>query len=153
MPSVGICFAGFYPNRCSCGVAPLLRGFRLDDLTSTNCQYCFAFATLANDAVRILHERNPEVIVDGEMQVDAAVVEDLLKKRYPFSRLNGPANVLIFPDLNSANTGYKLLMRLGGAQAIGPILVGMNRPVHVLQRIVAFLRCGIQEVANLVHER
>jgi len=86
------------------------------------------------DAVRILHERNPEIMVDGEMQVDPAVVEDLLKKRYPFSRLNGPANVLIFPDLNSANTGYKLLMRLGGAQAIGPILVGMNRPVHVLQR-------------------
>jgi malate dehydrogenase (oxaloacetate-decarboxylating)(NADP+) len=86
------------------------------------------------EAARTLQEREPDLMVDGEMQVDPAVMEDLLRKRYPFSRLKGPANVLIFPDLNAANIGYKLLMRLGGAQAIGPILVGMDRPVHVLQR-------------------
>jgi malate dehydrogenase (oxaloacetate-decarboxylating)(NADP+) len=86
------------------------------------------------EAVGILHAREPDLMVDGEMQVDAAVTEELLRGRYSFSRLTNPANVLIFPDLNSANIGYKLLMRLGGAQAIGPILVGMNRPVHVLQR-------------------
>jgi len=85
-------------------------------------------------ATRILHERMPELMVDGEMQVDVAVVEEQLLRRYPFSRLNAAANVLIFPDLNSANMGYKLLMRLGGAQAIGPILVGMRKAVHVLQR-------------------
>lgn len=85
-------------------------------------------------AVRILHEREPELAVDGEMQADTAVVESLLRDRYPFSKLQSTANVLIFPDLNAANTTYKLLMRLGGAHAVGPILVGMARPVHVLQR-------------------
>lgn len=64
---------------------------------------------------------------------DTAVVESLLRARYPFSRLKGPANVLVFPDLNAANICYELLARLGGAQAIGPILVGMAKPVPVLQ--------------------
>jgi malate dehydrogenase (oxaloacetate-decarboxylating)(NADP+) len=86
------------------------------------------------EAVRLLHETEPELMVDGEMQADTAVSESILKERYPFSRLRAAANVLVFPDLNAANITYKLLMRLGGAQAIGPILVGMARPVHVLQR-------------------
>ena len=86
------------------------------------------------EAVRLLHERRPELPVDGEMQADTAVVESILQQTYPFSRLQGPANVLIFPDLNSANICYKLLDRLGGAQAIGPILVGLAAPIHVLQR-------------------
>ncbi|MDP9145187.1 MAG: NADP-dependent malic enzyme [Actinomycetota bacterium] len=85
-------------------------------------------------AVRILQERRPELPVDGEMQADTAVVEQILTQTYPFSRLQGPANVLIFPDLNSGNICYKLLARLGGAQAIGPILVGLAAPIHVLQR-------------------
>ena len=86
------------------------------------------------EAVRLLHAREPDLIADGEMQADTAVVESLLQSRYPFSRLQKRANVLIFPDLDAANIAYKLLIRLGGAQAIGPILVGMNRPVQVLQR-------------------
>jgi len=85
------------------------------------------------EAVRLLHARHPKLAVDGEMAADVAVMESMLG-RYPFSRLQKPANVLVFPDLNSANTSYKLLQRLGGAQAIGPILVGMAKPVHVLQR-------------------
>jgi malate dehydrogenase (oxaloacetate-decarboxylating)(NADP+) len=85
-------------------------------------------------AVDLLHEREPALQVDGEMQVDTAVVERILTRTYPFSRLRGAANVLIFPNLDAANVGYKLLDRLGGAQAIGPILVGMAQPVHVLQR-------------------
>jgi malate dehydrogenase (oxaloacetate-decarboxylating)(NADP+) len=85
-------------------------------------------------AVALLHEREPDLQVDGEMQADTAVVEQVLTTRYPFARLKGPANVLIFPGLDAANIAYKLLDRLGGAQAIGPILVGMARPVHVLQR-------------------
>ena len=85
-------------------------------------------------AVKLLQERRPELAVDGEMQADTAVVESILTGAYPFSRLQGPANVLIFPDLDSANICYKLLARLGGAQAIGPILVGLAAPIHVLQR-------------------
>ena len=85
-------------------------------------------------AVAALHEREPALQVDGEMQADTAVVERILTKTYPFSRLRGPANVLIFPNLDAANISYKLLHRVGGAEAIGPILVGMAQPVHVLQR-------------------
>jgi len=92
-------------------------------------------ATKVQQAVALLHEREPELQVDGEMQADTAVVERILTRVYPFSKLRGPANVLIFPDLNAANIAYKLLARLGDAQAIGPILVGMDRPVHVLQRL------------------
>ena len=72
--------------------------------------------------------------VDGEMQADTAVVEDLLREDYEFSDLNAPANVLVFPNLEAGNIAYKLLQRLGGAEAIGPMLVGMDKPVHVLQR-------------------
>ena len=68
------------------------------------------------------------------MQADTAVVEDILSDTYEFSQLDAPANVLIFPNLESGNIGYKLLQRLGGAAAIGPMLVGMDKPVHVLQR-------------------
>ncbi len=85
-------------------------------------------------AVALLHEREPALQVDGEMQADTAVVERILTKTYPFSKLREPANVLIFPGLDAANISYKLLDRIGGAQAIGPILVGMAQPVHVLQR-------------------
>src|SRR5205809_501374 len=85
-------------------------------------------------AVALLHEREPALQADGEMQADTAVVERILNKTYPFSRLRGTANVLIFPNLDAANIAYKLLDRVGGAQAIGPILVGMAQPVHVLQR-------------------
>jgi malate dehydrogenase (oxaloacetate-decarboxylating)(NADP+) len=87
------------------------------------------------DAVKLLHD-DPEVDfpVDGEMQADTAVVEDILEGTYDFADLDEPANVLIFPNLESGNIGYKLLQRLGGAEAIGPMLVGMDKPVHVMQR-------------------
>ena len=93
-----------------------------------------AAADKVRQAVALLHEREPELQADGEMQADTAVVEQILLGRYAFSRLRGAANVLIFPTLDAANIAYKLLDRLGGAQAIGPILVGMARPVHILQR-------------------
>ena len=85
-------------------------------------------------AVEIVKERAPYLKVDGEMQADTAVVPEILEQNYPFSNFKGQANVLIFPDLNSGNICYKLLTRLGGAEAIGPILMGMKKPVHVLQR-------------------
>jgi malate dehydrogenase (oxaloacetate-decarboxylating)(NADP+) len=86
------------------------------------------------DAVGLLKQHHPELVVDGEMQADTAVVPEILQRNFPFSRLQQQANVLIFPDLDSANIAYKLLWRVGGAEAIGPILLGMARPVHVLQR-------------------
>jgi len=70
--------------------------------------------------------------VDGEMQADTAVVPEISEERYPFSAVKD-ANVLVFPSLESANIAYKLLSRLGNAKAIGPILLGMGAPVHVLQ--------------------
>ncbi|MFC7222478.1 NADP-dependent malic enzyme [Halalkalicoccus sp. GCM10025322] len=87
------------------------------------------------EAARLLR-RDPDVDfpVDGEMQADTAVVEDILNGTYDFADLEEPANVLVFPNLEAGNIGYKLLQRLGGAEAIGPMLVGMDEPVHVLQR-------------------
>src|SRR5512143_353667 len=83
-------------------------------------------------AVELTKARRPDLHVDGEMQADTAVVADLIENRYPFSAVKD-ANVLVFPSLESANIAYKLLARLGKAKAIGPILLGMGAPVHVLQ--------------------
>jgi malate dehydrogenase (oxaloacetate-decarboxylating)(NADP+) len=83
-------------------------------------------------AVEMAKARRPDLQVDGEMQADTAVVADLIENRYPFSAVKD-ANVLVFPSLESANIAYKLLARLGNAKAIGPILLGMGAPVHVLQ--------------------
>lgn len=86
-------------------------------------------------AVRLLKERYPDLCVDGEMQADTAVIPELLNTQYPFSDLSGKGlvNVLIFPDLVSGNIAYKLLQRLGQAEAVGPILVGPEKCIHVLQ--------------------
>ncbi|MCH7887635.1 MAG: NADP-dependent malic enzyme [Candidatus Marinimicrobia bacterium] len=96
------------------------------------------------DAVKIIKHKAPDLIIDGEMNVDAAVVPSVMKENYPFSTLQEEANVLIFPDLASGNIGYKLLMRLGGAEAVGPILVGLEKPVNVLQ-------VGSSEVKDVVN--
>jgi len=85
-------------------------------------------------AVQIIKSRKPNLMVDGEMQADTALVHEIIEGTYPFSDLKKPANILIFPDLQSGNIGYKLMQRIGNADAIGPILMGMRRPVHVLQR-------------------
>jgi malate dehydrogenase (oxaloacetate-decarboxylating)(NADP+) len=84
------------------------------------------------EAVERVRHKRPDIIVDGEMQADAAVVPELIESRYPFSTVKD-ASILVFPDLGSANVSYKLLKRLGGAQTIGPILLGVGAPVHVLQ--------------------
>jgi malate dehydrogenase (oxaloacetate-decarboxylating)(NADP+) len=84
-------------------------------------------------AVEIVRHRAPDLEVDGEMQADTAVTPQLAEENFPFCRIKEGANVLIFPDLQSANAAYKLLQRLGGAEAIGPILMGMRKSVHVLQ--------------------
>ena len=83
------------------------------------------------DAAEIVKAQRPDLKIDGEMQADVAVSPDLMARHYPFSQVSD-ANVLVFPGLASANSSYKLLRELGGAEAIGPILVGMNKPIHVL---------------------
>jgi malate dehydrogenase (oxaloacetate-decarboxylating)(NADP+) len=85
-------------------------------------------------AAERLHHADPALIVDGEVMADLAVSPEVLGQTYPFNRLKGRANVLIFPDLNSANIAYKLLATLGEAQTFGPILMGMSKPVHLLPR-------------------
>ena len=95
-------------------------------------------------AVRLLRERDPSLMVDGEMQADTALDEELLSSAYEFSVLKERANVLIFPNLSAGNIAYKLLHHLGGATAIGPILVGMNQPVHVLER-----GADVQDIVNM----
>jgi malate dehydrogenase (oxaloacetate-decarboxylating)(NADP+) len=84
-------------------------------------------------ATELVKQRNPELMVDGEMMADTAVVPELLAE-YPFSRLREKANVLVFPSLEAGNIAYKLMLRIGGAEALGPILMGLSKPVHVLQR-------------------
>lgn len=98
------------------------------------------------EAVKMIHERFPEIVIDGEMQANFAMNSALLKDNFPFSSLNGaPANVLVFPNLESGNIAYKLLQELGDAEAVGPILLGLNKPVHVLQ-----LGSSVREIVNMV---
>ncbi|MGR3176691.1 MAG: NADP-dependent malic enzyme [Candidatus Anammoxibacter sp.] len=84
-------------------------------------------------ATEIVKKLAPDLIIDGEMDVDMAVIPELRDENYPFCNLKQSANVIIFPDLVSGNIAYKMLKRLGGAEAIGPILMGMKKPVHLLQ--------------------
>ncbi|HEX6537129.1 MAG TPA: NADP-dependent malic enzyme [Gemmatimonadaceae bacterium] len=95
-------------------------------------------------AVQLLRERDPSLVVDGEMQADTALDEHKLHTMYPFSALAERANVLIFPNLSAGNIAYKLLEHLGGATAIGPILVGMRLPVHVLEA-----GADVQDIVNM----
>ncbi|MBZ5578017.1 MAG: NADP-dependent malic enzyme [Acidobacteriia bacterium] len=85
-------------------------------------------------AVDLVRQRAPGLMIDGEMQADTAVVPQIIDETYPFSTLKGGANVLIFPNLEAGNIAYKLLQRIGGAELIGPLLTGLSKPVHVLQR-------------------
>jgi malate dehydrogenase (oxaloacetate-decarboxylating)(NADP+) len=95
-------------------------------------------------AVQLVRQRDPSLMVDGEMQADTALDEETLRGSYPFSTLDERANVLIFPNLSAGNIAYKLLNHLGGATAIGPILVGMNKPVHVLEQ-----GADVEEIVNM----
>jgi malate dehydrogenase (oxaloacetate-decarboxylating)(NADP+) len=95
-------------------------------------------------AVKLVKEADPTLMIDGEMMADTAVTPEIIEETYAFSKLRGGANVLIFPDLTSANTCYKLLRRIGGAETIGPILMGMSKPVHVLQR-----GAEVEEIVNI----
>ena len=97
------------------------------------------------NAVQILKDRNVDFAFDGEMQADAAIVEAIGVKKAPDSKVAGTANVLIFPDLQSGNIGYKLVQRFAGAAAHGPIVQGLNQPVNDLSR-----GCSVEDISNLV---
>ena len=98
------------------------------------------------ETTKILHEKYPDMIVDGDMQANFALNESLLADNFPFSALKGiPANTLIFPNLESGNIAYKLLQEIGGAEAVGPILLGLKKPVHVLQ-----LGSSVREIVNMI---
>ena len=95
-------------------------------------------------ATEIVKKRRPDLEIDGEMQADTAVVPEILNGNYDFSNLKGKSNVLIFPNLESGNIAYKLMHRLGGAEAIGPILMGVSKSIHVLQR-----NCEVNDIVNM----
>ena len=95
-------------------------------------------------AVELLHKADPTLMVDGEMQADVAVTPSILEQTYPFSTLKGGANVLIFPDLASANIAYKLLLKIGGAETLGAVLMGMSKPVHLVAR-----GAEVEEIVNV----
>ena len=108
-------------------------------------------------AVELVRQRAPGLMIDGEMQADTAVTPHIVEETYPFSTLKGGANVLIFPNLESGNIAYKLLQRIGGAELVGPLLTGLSKPVHVLQRgsevndivhVAAVAVVDAQEVGN-----
>jgi malate dehydrogenase (oxaloacetate-decarboxylating)(NADP+) len=103
-------------------------------------------AKKVREAVALLHEHHPDIIVDGEVQGSIAFDNDLLKENYPFSSLvNNPPNILIFPNLSAGNIAYHLMMELGNSEAVGPILLGMNKSVHVLQ-----LGSSVRQIVNMV---
>ncbi len=95
-------------------------------------------------AVEIVKKLKPDLVVDGEMQADTALAPEISQESFPFNGVPGNANVLVFPDLQSGNIAYKLMARTGGAEAIGPILVGMNKPVFVLQQ-----NSDVNDVVNM----
>lgn len=103
-------------------------------------------ATKVREAVKILHETAPELVVDGEVQMDFALNKELHQSKFPFSKLAGKkVNTLIFPNLESANITYKLLKELNKADSIGPIMLGLRKSVHILQ-----LGAGVDEMVNMV---
>ena len=121
-------------------VTPRVAMLSFSNFGSTNHPLC----EKVRHATEIVKQRDPSLVIDGEVMADTAVVPDMLERDYPFSPLKGGANVLIFPDLDSANVAYKLLMRVGEAEAIGPIVMGLSKPAYVLAR-----GAEVEEIVNI----
>jgi len=104
-----------------------------------------ALVTKVQEATALAHAQAPELELDGELQADAALVESVGQLKSPGSTVAGHANVLIFPDLQAGNIGYKLVQRLAGAQAVGPIIQGLAKPVNDLSR-----GCSVEDIVSVV---
>ena len=123
------------------GIEPVIAILSYSNFGSSN----FEEAKKVSKAVEILHEKHPELIVDGPIQSDFAQNREMLKKRFPFSILNGrKVNTLIFPNLDSANITYKIIKELDRSVSVGPILIGLNKPIHILQ-----LGASVDEIVNM----
>ncbi|RKY51652.1 MAG: phosphate acetyltransferase, partial [Candidatus Neomarinimicrobiota bacterium] len=96
------------------------------------------------EATKIVKEKRPDILIDGELQFDAAIVEKVGRKKAPGSEVAGRANVLIFPDLNSGNIGYKIAQRIGKCEAVGPIIQGLAKPMNDLSR-----GCSVDDIVNV----
>ncbi len=97
------------------------------------------------EAARLVKERHPEMIVDGEMQADTAVNAEIADRIFPFCEIKGGANILIFPNLDSGNIAYKLVQQMGGSEVLGPFLMGIKKPANVLQRT-----CTADDIVNTI---
>ena len=97
------------------------------------------------EATKIAKETRPELMIDGEMQADAAIIESIGQRKAPGSPVAGKANVLVFPDLQSGNISYKLVQRMAGAEAVGPVLQGMAAPINDLSR-----GCSVDDIVNMI---
>ncbi len=95
------------------------------------------------EATKIAKEKRPDLLIDGELQFDAAIIDSIGKRKAPGSEVAGRANVLIFPDLQAANIGYKIAQRLGGAEAVGPVVQGLKKPLFDLSR-----GCSVDDIVN-----
>jgi phosphate acetyltransferase len=112
---------------------------------STKGSAAHDLVTKVQEATKIVHDIAPDLACDGELQADAALVESVGKLKAPGSGVAGHANVLIFPDLQSGNIGYKLVQRLAGAVAVGPIIQGLAKPVNDLSR-----GCSVEDIVSVV---
>ena len=123
------------------GIEPVIGVLSFSNFGSSDSEE----AEKISSAIKLLHNNNPDIIVDGPIQSDFALNKEMLKSRFPFSILNGrKVNTLIFPNLDSANISYKIIKELDDAISIGPILIGLNRPVHILQ-----LGASVEEIVNM----
>jgi phosphate acetyltransferase len=95
------------------------------------------------EATKIAQSKRPDLNIDGEMQFDTAIIDSIGKKKAPGSTVAGRANVLVFPDLNAGNIGYKIAQRLGGAEAVGPVVQGLKKPLFDLSR-----GCSVDDIVN-----
>lgn len=123
------------------GMKPNIAMLSFSNFGSTNSES----SKKIQDAVSYIHRHFPQVVIDGELQADFALNPEMLAKEFPFSKLNGKkVNVLIFPNLDSANITYKMLKQLQGAESIGPIILGFKKPAHILQ-----LGASVDEIVNM----